>query len=245
MGSIYRESYQIKGYECDYSGKLALSKLIHIVMNASRKQDIDLCVPNIREEKGLAWFVIQHHIDIHTLPRQEETIWVETEAISYNKFFTVRRYSILDQQENVLVNVMTTFALISIEERKMVPIGEDVVSYYQLDPAVSMPKTKRLKVEGELQKSMRYPVRIADIDINGHVNNAVYLEWFVDTLGMAFVHEHTLSSVVIRYEKEIRWGEDVSLNQYSTPSENFLQTVHTIEGASGRHAILCAQWKVK
>ena len=74
-------------YECDWKGNLLLSQALGMMMLASRKQQQQLQNPNLIYEKGYTWIVIQHEIEIQRMPKVDEEVIIETQAISYNKFF--------------------------------------------------------------------------------------------------------------------------------------------------------------
>ena len=77
--------------------------------------------------------MIQNQLTVNRLPKLEEEIIIETEPVGYNKFFTFRRYTILSLDEEVLVDALTTFSMINIEERKLISLDEEVLSEYPIE----------------------------------------------------------------------------------------------------------------
>ena len=122
--SILRMNHVVKAYECNWKGELSLSHVVGIMMLASRKQERSLAHPDLIYQKGLSWIVIQNQLTVNRLPKLEEEIIIETEPVGYNKFFTFRRYTILSLYEEVLVDALTTFSMINIEERKLISLDE-------------------------------------------------------------------------------------------------------------------------
>ena len=131
--SICRMNHVVKAYECNWKGELSLSHVVGIMMLASRKQERSLAHPDLIYQKGLSWIVIQNQLTVNRLPKLEEEIIIETEPVGYNKFFTFRRYTILSLDEEVLVDALTTFSMINIEERKLISLDEEVLSEYPIE----------------------------------------------------------------------------------------------------------------
>ena len=57
----------------------------------------------------------------------------------------------------------------------------------------------------------RMPV-YSDIDYNGHVNNARYIEWILDLFPPEQFYRYQIAELDIKYEQEIRWGQKVFLD---------------------------------
>jgi len=191
-------------YECDWKGNLLLSQALGMMMLASRKQQQQLQNPNLIYEKGYTWIVIQHEISIQRMPKVDEEVIIETEAISYNKFFTYREYRILSKEREELFKCITTFAMLDMKARKIVSIDEEVVLEYPLSIGKEMRKVTRIPKKDFTDAPIgEYKIRINDIDANLHVNNARYFDFAFSELGMDYLNEHQLKQVVIKYEKEV------------------------------------------
>ena len=57
----------------------------------------------------------------------------------------------------------------------------------------------------------RFAVRSDDIDINKHVNNAVYPLWASEAVDHVFRDEHFPQEIEIAFKKECRLGEEVEV----------------------------------
>jgi len=170
-------NHVVKAYECNWKGELSLSHVVGIMMLASRKQERGLAHPDLIYQKGLSWIVIQNQLTVNRLPKLEEEIIVETEPVGYNKFFTFRRYTILSQEEEVLVDALTTFSMINIKERKLISLDEEVLSEYPIENKKDNRRNPRVpKIDLEKASVQTYRVRLNDIDYN-HVPSKANLKY--------------------------------------------------------------------
>ena len=65
--------------------------------------------------------------------------------------------------------------------------------------------------------------RYSDLDVNGHVNNTRYLDWFCDCFDTEYHRAWALKDVLIHYNREIRPEEQAELNLQTTNAESVLK----------------------
>ena len=64
--------------------------------------------------------------------------------------------------------------------------------------------------EGEISESIICP-KYSDLDVNNHVNNSRYIDWFTDQIPLEIHQKGILSEISVSYSQEIRSGETVRL----------------------------------
>ncbi|HJB22626.1 MAG TPA: acyl-ACP thioesterase [Candidatus Jeotgalibaca pullicola] len=230
-GLKFRTEHQVRGYECDFQGEITIPSLINEMVHVSSMQSEAL--GNTEESmmmRGLSWIIIQYNIDISRIPERDERIIFETEAVSYNRFFTYRIFRALDLEENLLVEVFTTFSIMDLETRKMIRIDKEIVAPYKADEIrtlIRQPKIVSVCEETKSEKPFR--VRYLDIDANKHVNNAKYFDWVINTVEMEFLLAHQIKSINIKYEKEVEFGTMISSSISTKEQEDgTILTAHQI-----------------
>lgn len=208
-GKIYEKEHQIKYYECDTTQKMTISMLLNVMLHVSGEQSYLLGVGDrVLAEKGLTWIILQYEVKIERMPVFYESIKITTQATSYNKLFCYRSFKVYDTQGNLCVTVNSTFALMDVQERKMVRVPAEIVAPYETDFSKKLIRTpKPEKVNEEKKTSKDYQVRYLDIDSNRHVNNSKYIEWAMDTLDLEFLTTHEIETMTIKFEKEVHYGQ--------------------------------------
>lgn len=226
MGLKLTRPHKIEYYECDLQKNVTLPMLISILIKVGGAQTNELTDPKILEDKNLGWIITQYEMKINALPKQEAIVYITTEADSYNKYFCYRKFWMYDDQGNLLVELLSVFSLMDLNKRKIEPITDEIIAPYQAEKTTKLKRfPKMASVENdEFQK--HYQVRYFDLDGNGHVNNAHYFDWMLDTLPYEFLQNMEPKEMEIKFEKEVQYGDEVcSIAQYD---EDLKQTRHKI-----------------
>lgn len=228
--TIYEETLTIPYYLVDRYDKIKLPQLMSVLIEISGGQTAEL-VTTTAEELGLSWVIIQYEFNIHRMPKARETIKIKTFAKEYNRIFSYREFEVYDEEDNLLVSVMTVFALID-ENRKMSRIPEELVQGYGSTESRRIKRMPKPELPKNKQESNHrsYHVRYFDIDSNFHANNAMYFVWMLDVLGDDFLSKHDPVYGNVVFEKEVHIGEDVhSFSEVATNDEGELISRHQIQ----------------
>lgn len=229
----YSENHTVPYYEGDVTYRMTMSMLINVLMLCSDHQNAKLGVAqqDLIDRYGLGWVVTQYSIKIKRLPRVDDTIKVTTRGTSYNRFFAYREFWMHDEQGNELVKVDSIWVLMDEKARKIREIPESIIEPYQSEKVRRVPRLPRPERIAEDAESIskKYQVRASDIDFNGHVNNAHYLEWMTDALSLKFLISHTPVQINIRFENEVKYGSWVMSTVLVDSEDNDkIKTVHEI-----------------
>ena len=225
MGLTLTETHHVSYYECDYHQQMTLPMLISVAVKTSITQinKLNIHHPNILKELNLGWVITNYDIHIQRLPKQDEMIFVTTHADDYNKFFCYRDFYIHDQEGNELVKINSIFVLMNLTTRKIVSVPKEVISVYQSQKTTKVRRFPEIpQLLGTHQKE--YHVRYFDLDGNGHVNNANYFTWFLDSLPFEWLSTKIPNHIVVKFNKEVEYGETIT-SQYET---NDNTTIHQI-----------------
>ena len=97
MGLTYQMKMKIPFDMADMNGHIKLPDVILLSLQVSGMQSIELGVSDktILEEHNLVWIITDYDIEVVRLPRFAEEITIETEALSYNRLFCYRRFTIM------------------------------------------------------------------------------------------------------------------------------------------------------
>ncbi|EGR89034.1 acyl-ACP thioesterase domain protein [Streptococcus dysgalactiae subsp. equisimilis SK1250] len=94
MGLSYREDIKLPFELCDVKSDIKFPLLLDYCLTVSGRQSAQLGRSNdyLLEQYGLIWIVTDYEATIHRLPHFQETITIETKALSYNKFFVIANF---------------------------------------------------------------------------------------------------------------------------------------------------------
>lgn len=244
-GYIYSKDFYVMYSVCDFNKRIFPSELINMIMEVSTEQSEDLGVGvDYLLENNKGWILIQSNLEIKRLPEFKEKITIFTQAKGFNKFFAYREFTVKDVNGAEIAKYYTTFMILDLKERTFVKIEKDDIDFYgvfdETNETFKMTKPKKLK---EATYEKKYNIRYSDIDTNGHVNNAKYLDWSIDTLPIEFIKEHSLKKMNIKYEKEIRYGETIESICQLIESQTSYTSLHTIKVEDKIAAQIEYQWE--
>ncbi|CAM4277716.1 acyl-ACP thioesterase [Streptococcus penaeicida] len=239
MGLQYQESFTMPFDLCDVKHDAKLPLLLAYCLTVSGRQSKALNRSDgyVLDQFNLIWIITDYEVKITRLPVFNETITIKTEAVSYNKLFCYRQFYIYDQEGNQLADILTFFALMNPETRKVATIPEALVAPFESEFVKKMRRAfKPEALENPIEKD--YHVRYFDIDMNGHVNNSKYLDWMYDSLGYDFLRHHNPVSLRLKYVKEVAPGGQIT----SRFVQDDLTTRHEIKSDGQVNAQAIIEW---
>ena len=240
MGLTYQMKMKIPFDMADMNGHIKLPDVILLSLQVSGMQSIELGVSDktILEDYNLVWIITEYDIEVVRLPRFAEEITIETEALSYNRLFCYRRFTIYDEAGQEIIRMLVTFVLMDRDSRKVHAVEPEIVAPYQSDfdkKLIRGPKYESL----DEPISKDYHVRFYDLDMNGHVNNSKYLDWIFEVMGADFLTQYIPKKINLKYVKEVRPGGVIT----SAVERTGLESKHEItsDGATNAQAIITWQ----
>lgn len=239
MGLQYTEDFTLPFDLCDVKHDAKLPLLLAYCLTVSARQSYLLGRSDayILEHFNLIWIITDYEVKINRMPVFNETVTIKTEAVSYNKLFCYRQFYIYDQEGNLLADILTFFALMNPDTRKVSSIPEVLVAPYESEFVKKMRRAFKPEVLENPQEKT-YHIRYFDIDMNGHVNNSKYLDWMYDSLGYDFLRHHNPVSLRLKYVKEVAPGGQIT----SSFVQDDLTTRHEITSDGQVNAQAIIEW---
>ncbi len=206
---VHERTLRVPYFLSDRHNRMTLPHLMNVLIEISGEQTAKLKGPKA-EEHGLHWIIIQYELDINRMPKTNETIRVRTYAKEYNRIFSYREFDVYDEAGELLLHVLTVFALMD-DNRKLSRIPEEVAKPYGSKESKRIQRLPRPERPENLEqaKQKEFNVRYFDIDTNFHANNSLYYEWMLDALQDEFLSTHDPVYGNIVFEKEVNIGEVV------------------------------------
>jgi len=236
------EDHKVKMREVTCQGKLRLLSLFNIPQDIAVTHASALgfgykaCL-----EKGVSWVGSSYKLQINRLPKQDEVIRLETWISEIGAASSVREYKATDKAGNVLFRGATQWVLISVETLRPVPIAKHLpvdAALIDGEEMLSEPFA-RLKAPEKTDFETHFTARFDEMDVNGHVNNAVYPMWAAEAVPEAWKYEKEPVSVQINFKRPIKSGQNVVVR---TAFEG-TKTLHGIECEQGVAVLIEIEWK--
>lgn len=225
---IYKieKEYLIRTYECDKNENLRILTLMNIFQDVADTHatemglGLEYCL-----SKGFAWIGSNYHLQINRLPKMHDKIKVMSWPAVEKKLGAVREFLVLNEQGEELIKASSQWILIDVARRRPIGLREHLPMYQVIEERVIETEFPKIPDLERIDLTTEFNVRFDDIDINNHVNNAVYPLWATEGVGKDFRVENNPSEIEIIFKKEGHLGEKICVE---TQKDGYL-TSHSIK----------------
>jgi acyl-ACP thioesterase len=145
-------------------------------------------------------------------PKLGETITVRSWPRGWERLFAVRDYDIRDASDTPIVRGRSGWIILDIERRR--PLRpQALMDKLPLNEGLdALPGgAGGLEARNGLVKAGERKAAYSDIDYNGHVNNARYIQWIQDIMEPEILERADRMRLDINYLSEIKPGEITGL----------------------------------
>lgn len=221
---IFEKDFTVEENQVDSSGGLKLSSLLLSLQELAEEQCVRWGLDwQSLWDRGLFWAVTRSRGTLQRLPRLGEKARMRTWPMPQTRTAYPRAMELRDAQGNLLVQVMSLWVLMDHEKRTMVLPGRSGLEVPGITLGTELPAPSSMApVQGQPQGTRT--VQPADLDRNGHMNNARYLDWAAEFFGQALA-EHPPKSFQINYLSEALAGEELELRAVWEPQRLLLEGV--------------------
>ena len=226
MELFYRKQFVIGPDGVDRFGRLKSSRMLLYAQQIAGEHSSSMGLTyEALASQGLFWAVVRNRLQVTRMPREGETIFMETWPMPTTRTAYPRSTVAYDADGNELFRTLSLWVLMSFESRAMVlPAKSGVTVEGTLrGNELAPPKSVALKPMGN---RMERPVRFTDLDRNGHMNNARYLEWIDDLFPCEFHETHPIGDVTMCYMNEAREGQELHVTWDTDPDGALLVDIH-------------------
>lgn len=171
-----------------------------------------------------AFVLARLQIDVQRLPVQGEWVKVVTMAYGPKRLVYQRVTEIRTPEDEVLLSVDSRWTLLDTTTWR---ITRDTVEglVEKMLPVQDCDEIRMPKVEFAQEKPP-VNVRYSMLDINGHVNNAVYADWTADALAEELISGKKFKRLLLHYNREARIGAEVKMQYACEGGVHYLRGEH-------------------
>lgn len=211
MELLFEQQVAVKDCDFDEYGSFRLSALLYYAQEAAGGHCEQLGLDwDSMAAKGLFWAVLRHRVLIHRMPKAGEKIRVQTWPMPATRAAYPRSVRALDTEGNRLFEVVSLWVLMNTQTRAMVLPGKSGVEVPGMLRG-DEPAAPGSLLPGNHDHTEYWMVAEKDLDLNGHVNNAKYLD-YTEALSSSFRQTHMPKDVTVCYLAEARLGQEIVLN---------------------------------
>ncbi|MDR1247811.1 MAG: acyl-ACP thioesterase [Treponema sp.] len=227
---VWKETYPVGFTAVDESGGLTLAAAFDYFQEAAIRHAEHLGVGrDPMTALGQVWILSRLSVLLRRRPRQDERITVRTWPRGWEKLFALRDFDIQDEAGTPIASARSCWLIVDIEKRRplrpqatmgKLPLNEGLDALADGGKGLDAP----LGAAKAAERTAAY----SDIDFNGHMNNARYVQWVQDIVDPAALARAKTMRLDINYLREVKLGETLELWQAPLPSPEGESTV--VEG---------------
>lgn len=219
------QHHTIPCYDTDASWRLKPASFMNLAQEAAGQHAVhlgfgydDLIVTNT------AWILSRVHIEFVDTPKWRDDVTLTTWHKGLDRLFYIRDFVMTDKEGNARVKATTSWLVLNLETRRLVRdpdlMEEGTVCTENVieTPAdkVVMPK------DVEAEHVMDHMVAYSDVDMLGHTNNAMYMQWAMDAVDYQTASTRPVKEFTINFNHETKAGDKVSIFRVSEEKEDGL-----------------------
>jgi acyl-ACP thioesterase len=211
-GAFFMRKFLFRFGDCDRAGNASLYAVMRLFSELAgedfERRGLGFDVLGAR---GQALLIARLRLNIHRLPvHTEQTAAVTWERGSKGPYF-LRDFELRSTEGEQLISAASQWFMVDRASREVLRPNVLGLEHRQLDPRrADCPDCEKPAHCGKLLPLGLRPVFYSDLDLNGHVNNAVYSRIAVDFLPEA-LRERTPAGVSVSFLKETKLGETLEL----------------------------------
>lgn len=236
------QNFVIPCYDTDAAWRLKPSAFMNLAQEAAGQHAVylgfgydDLIVSNT------AWILSRLNIKFLDTPLWRDEITLTTWHKGLNRLFYIRDFVLTDKDGKERVKATTSWLVMNLENRRLVRDPKLVdMDGICTDDAIETPADKvQMPKDVEAEYVMDHRVSYSDVDTNGHTNNAMYMQWAMDTVEYEIASTRPVKEVTINFNHETKAGDIVSLYRSSVEKEDGLHVF--VEGRLGDVSAFCVE----
>lgn len=210
---VWNEFFDIRTHEADMFGLARLDGLFCCFQEAAGRHARELGAGrDDLERQGCFWVLSRCWMQIDHYPAWGQKILVRTWLRGVERLFALRDFQLLGTDGKLLGSGVSAWLILDQKKHRPLrpgPYLRNIVPSHE--PPVAGDVLQKQTSPTGLTELRRFFVRYSDLDVNRHVNNAVYVRWIQDSFDADMHDRFQISSIRIDYLAETGLGEHIAV----------------------------------
>ena len=224
-GRRFSEVFPVRYAEVGSNGEATMVTIADLIQECACNHaqgiwGVGQSMPAEMARANLAWVCTRLHLRVRKYPKWGEKVAVSTWFEPQGKIAARRDYAITDAQTGECMGEATSqWVVFNLGSRRMARIPNSVLEDFKFQSlqqqvmeegyaADKLPDVS--EVGGACAAPITHNVRRNDMDMNGHVNNVVYVQWLLESVPPETWEKHVLSEIILEYRSECNFGDSVT-----------------------------------
>lgn len=192
-------------------------------------------------KKQTAWILARVNVKFIDTPLWREDMTLTTWHKGFNRLFFLRDFIMTDKEGRPRVKATTSWLVLDLQSRSMVrdpQLLEDGTICHE-NAIEAQADRVRMPRDVEAEAVFEHVVGYSDVDMLGHANNAMYMQWAMDAVDYEITSKCPVKEYTINFNKEVKAGEKVVLYRALVQKEDGLHVY--VEGKTEASSSFCVE----
>lgn len=201
------KAHRIDLFDIDYQFKLRIEAVTRFFQEIAVFHSTGIGAgPEVLLKRGVVWFLSRLEIEFFRYPTLGEDIHIVTWSRGFKGYKGYREY-LIDSPKGKVARGSGVWLFFDFVRKRIIKVPAEISGLYEIEQEKwfdneidDWMSCGRIEPEHEMEISLRY----SDFDVNGHVNNTVYLG-FLETLYHKTMKRNgaPVRNIKIRFSREI------------------------------------------
>ncbi len=228
---VYERIYPVNIFNTDLTGRLSAGGLFNFFEDIAGRHALELGWgrDNLLSN-GVFWALSRMVVKIERLPQSLEEVTLRTWPRGTEAIFALRDLEMYDASGNRLAGASSSWVIVDYNTRKAQRPDRALSNLNTLFPDERATEANARKIPalpaGDHELT-RLKVKLDDIDVNRHVNNARYIHWAVNCYDPEFISTHTPDTIEVNYIADGHQNEMINIltGQSDDSGRSFIHSV--------------------
>ncbi len=242
---IFRLPFRVRSYEVEPAGHATELTLQNYLQEAAATHAHELYFSIQRLfPMGLTWLLVRSRLQVTRYPAWRENVTVETWPSGWDGAVAFRDFLFLDQNEIVIARGTSHWLLYDFRRRRPASIAERFPELPAVDRTAIERDVPGLGAVETAEYTATIPSSWLQMDMNGHANNAAYIQWAMAPVPEAIRKEWVVFQMDTNYLKEVFADTTVTSRVQVVPQGKKLEMIHEIVNTQHRPVMrVYSQWR--
>jgi len=241
----YITNFRVGHSEMGPHGRMKIVNVVNRIQDAAGEHADKLGL-GVRDllSKGYTWVVHRYRFVFFRFPECGQKVTLRTWYRPERNLYSLRNFLMEDENGEKLVYAESSWVVLDLERGRPVRLASAMPPSYEQnisrDVSVEFSEIPRLETP---QREKTFAVRLHDLDMNRHVNNARYIEWAVETLPQDFLEEHVPLKAEALFKTAAGYGDKIHSMAKRLDGES-LTCLHRLQNEGKQDcALVKTEWK--
>jgi medium-chain acyl-[acyl-carrier-protein] hydrolase len=180
---VYRKEFSVHSYELDFAGLAKPISLLNFLQDAAGDHAARLgwSVLDLLE-RNMTWVLSRYHVRVERYPAWGERISVLTWPSGRRGYFAVRDFEASDADGRAVLAATTSWMILDLGRKQPLKVDDILPDNFLVDKRALADDFASLPVLSRPDRELSFRVDSGHLDLNRHVNNAVYVQWALEAV---------------------------------------------------------------